>query len=167
MSNLSRADNWGVCYIQANTTIWSHFKVDRDKGLHTLSEYAGLPQNTFSIRDAFFQSLKVSGDWCCITYEDSDWWSILSVLKRCENVPFFASESDEYGLEQYIAKTLNEPVLEFFFEHEGDDIEEEWYIEKVIADLDKWMTLLPETLIESFPDSIRIAKKSKEQLASI
>jgi len=147
----------GTVVVQAPEHVLKSFERDRNDGLAELVEVAKADSAINDDCDVFFETLEIKGDSACFEFAN-DYW--LQTTKRLastgKNIGLYLHSLDEYGAQFFLAQNPQGENFSFFAGGPDDDFEVEGGDVVTEDNLQKWLSMIPESIKKAFPQLLEI-----------
>lgn len=148
----------GIVAIQAPEHIFKSFERDRDEGLAELVEFAKADPAINDDCDVFFLSLEIKGDSACFEFENDYWlYTAKRLTSTGKNIGLYLRSLDEYGGQFFLGQNPNGESFSFFAGGPDDDLEVEGGDVVTEENLQKWLSVIPESIKQAFPQLIDVS----------
>lgn len=152
------AETYGRVVVQATPEILHAFTLHRDKGLEQLVAYSGADNAINDDCDVFFEELKIKGDCGCFEFDGLYWSKTVERLAVTgKNIGLYLHSWSEYGSQFFLAQSPNGECFSFYAGGPDDDFEVEGGDVVTEENLEKWLSVIPESIKQAFPQLIDVS----------
>ncbi len=150
------AEEWGSVVLKAPKELLRELKKvqngDASNVVKQLSELAEIDHSEFAQDDCRIGNVYLKSTYAAFEYFCSDWRKISETfINKGNNIEIYARTEDEYGAAEFYALSEGGDRFSLSFDHGGDAFEIEGYEEEITAELNKWVSKLPNDLKKAFP----------------
>lgn len=118
-----------------------------------LGQSAGFSREELDGLHNTWSKLEVKNGYTKFDFGCENWKQVSQLfVEKGSDIEWFARISDEYGAVDFFLLNEAGERIHFSFDQDSDLSDEDWYLDEVNANIEKWKLALPDELPMTFPD---------------
>lgn len=118
-----------------------------------MGQSAGFSKEELDVLHNTWRELENKNGFTKFDFSCENWKQISQLfVDKGSDIEWFARISDEYGAVDFFLLNEAGERIHFSFDQDSDLSDEDWYLDEVNANIEKWKSALPAELQKTFPD---------------